>query len=221
MSLVSELWDMLTRPQRRCVLAAQVISAAMAFSTVTGIAAIAPFFAVLGEPQLIDHNGLLPWLYVHGDFSSKRAFVVVLGIAFIAVVLIVNLINALGSLTMNRLALRIGAELQTTLFGEYLSRPYAFHAGTNSATLANNIVYETARVTDGILQNVLALVTNLVTALFIILSVLLLNAAISITMLLGLAGGYVLIYLCVRSRLLRLGQTHSRAWSDRAQIINE
>jgi ATP-binding cassette, subfamily B, bacterial PglK len=221
MSLVSDLWSILTRPQRRRVLAAQIISVAMAFSTVTGIAAIAPFFAVLGEPQLIDHNRLLHWLYVHGDFSSKGGFVVALGIGFIAVVLIANLINALGSVTMHRLSLRIGAELQTSLFGEYLSRPYAFHTGTNSTTLFNNIVHETARVTDGILQNTLLLVTNLVAALFIVLSVLLLNPAISITMLLGLAGGYVLIYLCVRSRLLRLGQTHSRAWSDRSRIVNE
>jgi HlyD family secretion protein len=221
MSLVSDLWSILTRPQRRRVLAAQIISVAMAFSTVTGIAAIAPFFAVLGEPWLIDHNSLLHWLYVHGDFSSKRAFVVALGVAFIAVVLIANLINALGSVTMHRLSLRIGAELQARLFGEYLSRPYAFHTGTNSTALFNNIVHETARVTDGILQNMLLLVTNLVSALFIVLSVLLLNPVISVTMLLGLAGGYVLIYLCVRSRLLRLGQAHSRAWSDRSRLVNE
>jgi ATP-binding cassette, subfamily B, bacterial PglK len=221
MSLVSDLWSVLTRPQRRRVLAAQVISVAMAFSTVTGIAAIAPFFAVLGEPRLIDRNWLLHWLYVHGGFSSQRGFVVTLGIAFIAVVLIANVINALGSVAMNRLALRIGAELQTTLFGEYLSRQYAFHIGTNSTTLFNNIVHETSRVTNGVLQNALLLVTNLVAALFIILSVLLLNPAISIMMLLGLAGGYALIYLCVRSRLQRLGQAHSRAWSDMARIVNE
>src|ERR1019366_6496229 len=72
MSLASDLWNILTRPQRRRVLAAQIISVAMAFSTVTGIAAIAPFFAVLGAPRLIDDNGLLHWLYVHGDFSTKR-----------------------------------------------------------------------------------------------------------------------------------------------------
>jgi HlyD family secretion protein len=122
---------------------------------------------------------------------------------------------------MHRLSLRIGAELQTRLFGEYLSRPYAFHTGTNCTTLYNNIVHETARVTDGILQNTLLLVTNLVAALFIVLSVLLLNPAVSITMLLVLAGGYALIYLCVRSRLLRLGQAHSRAWADRSRIVSE
>jgi ABC-type bacteriocin/lantibiotic exporter with double-glycine peptidase domain len=221
MRWVPELWSILTRPQRRRVIAVQLISVAMAFSTVTGIAAIAPFFAVIGEPRLIDDNRLLHSLYVRGGFTGAQGFIVALGVAFIAVVLIANLINALGSLAMNRLALRIGAELQTTLFGEYLSRPYAFHTATSSTTLVSNIVYETVRVTDGILQNSLVLVTNLVSALFIIFSVLLLNAAISIVVLLGLAGGYCLIYVCVRSRLPRLGQAHSRAWSDRTRIVNE
>ncbi len=51
---------------------AQVISLAMALCTVTGIAAIAPFFAVLGEPRLIHRNKLLRWLFDHGGFWNER-----------------------------------------------------------------------------------------------------------------------------------------------------
>jgi ATP-binding cassette, subfamily B, bacterial PglK len=221
MNLISDLWSILTRPQKRRILAAQLISVAMAFSTVTGIAAIAPFFAVLGEPTLIDRNKLLHWVYVHGGFSGQHRFVVALGIAFIAVMLIANLINILGSLAANRLALRIGNELQTTLFEEYLSRPYSFHVGTNSTTLFNNVISETTRVAGGILQNALLLVTSLITASLIIASVLVLNPLISITMFLVLAGGYLLIYLSVRGQLLRVGEAHSRAWADRTRIVSE
>lgn len=221
MRLVSDLWSILTPPQRRRVLAVHAISLVMAFSTVTGIAAIAPFFAVLGDPGLIDRNTLLHWLYNRGGFSDNRSFVVSLGIAFIAVMLIANLINVLGSLVTNRLALKIGDELQTTLFEEYLSRPYAFHTRTSSATLFNNVIYETTRVANGILQHALMLVTNLITALFIVASVLVLNPAVSIAMLLLLGGGYFLIYLSVRSRLLSVGEAHSRAWSERARIVSE
>jgi ABC-type multidrug transport system fused ATPase/permease subunit len=221
MSWAAELWGVLTPPQRRRVIGAQVISVAMAFSTVTGIAAIAPFFAVLGEPRLIEQNRQLHWLYAHGGFSSEHGFVVALGLGFIGVALIANLVSAIGSLAMNRLALRIGAELQTALFDEYLRRPYAFHAATNSTTLFNNIVHETARVTNGILQSALILVTNLVAAAFIVLSVLILSPAVSLTMLMGLAGGYALIYLCVRPGLLRLGHAHSRAWFEQTKIVTE
>jgi ATP-binding cassette, subfamily B, bacterial PglK len=221
MSLFADFWGILTPKQRRGILTMQIVSIAMAFSTVSGIAAIGPFFAVLGQPELIDHNALLHWAYAHGGFSSKRGFVVALGIAFSAVMLIANLINVLGSLAMSRLALRIGTEMQSTLFGEYLSRPYSFHISANGTTLFNNILYETARVTNGILRNAFMLVTNLVTATFIILAILLLKPMIALAMIAGLAGGYTLIYFVLRNRLLQAGQTQSRSAVEQAQILHE
>jgi ABC-type bacteriocin/lantibiotic exporter with double-glycine peptidase domain len=221
MTLFGEIWGMLTQRQRRRILAMQLVSLVMAFSTSTGIAAIAPFFAVLGDPKLVEHNALLHWLYVQGSFSNTHGLMLALGVGFIAVVFIANLINALGFLAMNRLALRIGNELQTTLFDEYLSRPYAFHTATNSTTLFNNIVHETTRVTHGILQNSFVLVTNLVTATLIILSILLLNHAVAIAMIAALAGGYIVIYLAVRNRLLRIGHTQSGFATEQTQIVNE
>jgi HlyD family secretion protein len=221
MTLFAELWGILTSKQRRGILTMQIVSIAMAFSTVGGIAAIAPFFSVLGQPQLIDHNALLHWAYVHGGFSSKRGFVVALGIAFTAVMVIANLVNVLGSLAMSRLALRIGNELQSTLFGEYLSRPYVFHTRASGTMLFNNILHETARVTNGILRNAFLLVTNVVTAFFIILSILLLKPVIALAMITGLAGGYALIYLVLRNKLLHLGQSQSRFAVEQAQILQE
>jgi ABC-type bacteriocin/lantibiotic exporter with double-glycine peptidase domain len=221
MTLFADLWGILTPKQRRDILTMQIVSIVVAFSTITGIAAIAPFFAVLGQPQLIDHNSLLHWAYVHGGFSDRRGFVVALGFAFIAVMLIANLINVLGSLAMSRLAVRIGNELQSTLFGEYLSRPYSFHTRTNGTMLLNNILYEAAKVAHGILRNGFLLVTNLATALFIILSILLLKPVIALAMIAGLAGGYALIYFVLRNRLLQLGETHSRFAIEQAQILHE
>jgi ATP-binding cassette, subfamily B, bacterial PglK len=220
-NLFTEIWDMLTPPQRRGVLSMQLVSLLMALSSAIGIAAIAPFFAVLGDPGLTEHNVALRWLYVAGGFSGKRAFMVALGIGFVAVVLIANLISVLGFLAMNRLALRIGNELQTTLFDEYLSRPYAFHTATNSTTLLNNVVYETTRVTLGVLETSFSLVTNLVTAGFIIMSIVIVKAGVAIAMVAALAGGYVLIYLTVREPLLRIGQKRARCANEQVQIVNE
>ena len=221
MSVIREIWGILTPWERRGILAMQVVSLLTAVSTVSGIAAIAPFFAVLGDPSLIGRNALLHWLYVHGDFTSTRAFVAALGIGFIAIVLLSNLIGFFGTLAMHRLVLRIGGEIQTTLFAEYLSRPYAFHAATNSASLLNNILYETARLSHGILRHGFTLITSLVTASLIVLAIMLVNPLASIVMLVGLGGGYLLIYLGVRNRLLRIGQSQSRLAREQTQIVNE
>ncbi len=221
MRLISEIWNILTPAQRRRVLLAQIISLAMALSAVTGVAAIAPFFAVLGNPRLIDTQPWLHWLYAIGGFEDWHTFVAALGLAFIVVVVSASVINALGSLAMNRLALQIGSELQTVLFHEYLSRPYLFHTATHSSTLFNNVVYEVGRFNNGVLQSGFALITSLASGAFIMASVLLVDPVLSIVMLVILATGYTLIYLAVRQRLSRVGQTHGKAWSELGRIVSE
>ena len=219
-TLAHELWSVLTPTQRRWVLAAQLVSILMGFSTLLGIASIAPFFSVLGNPHLIEQSALLHSLYSHG-FSSRRSFTIALGLAFMGLVLLANLINVLGSFLMVRLALWIGTDLQSILFAEYLHRPYAFHARTQSTVLFNNIIHEATRATTQILQNAFILVTSVITALFIIVSLMLINPLVAATMLLALGGGYVLIYLAVRNRLSRAGHIQSRRFIELTRIVNE
>ncbi len=221
MSLLSRLWSILTPPQRRYMLAAQSVSVVMAFSTVLGIAAIGPFFAVLGDPDVTHRPGPLHELYASLGFANRSSFSVALGAAFVALVVLANVLNLTGTLLLSRLALRIGDDFQSTLFREYLGRPYPFHARTHSASLFNNIVCESARVSNGLIWNLLNLVTATVTATFIVISMVLLNPLLALGMMGALAGGYVLIYLLIRNRLLHWGRNQSRFVTQQARIVNE
>ncbi len=220
MNLLADVWSVLTARQRRLVVGAQFLSLMMASSTVAGIASIAPFFAVLGNPALIQRTAQLRWIYQLG-FSSPRSFTIALGLAFMGFVVIANVINILGSFVMIRLAMSIGTDLQSILFAEYLHRPYLFHARTHSSLLFNNLIHETTRATNHLLQNAFSLNTNVVTAFFIVVSVMLLNPTLAMAMIAALAGGYILIYLAVRNRLLRAGEIESRFFIEQCKIINE
>ncbi len=219
--MLREVWLILTPQQRRWVLAAQVLSLVMAFSTLAGIASIGPFFAVLSDPQAVDHSGLLQWLHAWVNPDSRHDFTVWLGVAFVALVLLANVVNLAGSFVLNRLAWRIGNDMRVTLFAEYLARPYIFHARTNSAKLVNSIIHETTYVTTDILQKGLTLVTNLVTAALIVLAVVVLNPALALVMLAVLAGGYVLIFAILRRRLLHWGRLRARHSREGLQILGE
>jgi ABC-type bacteriocin/lantibiotic exporter with double-glycine peptidase domain len=193
----------------------------MAFSTMIGIASIGPFFAVLGDPQLIDRSELLRWPFLHFGFSSIRSFEIALGLAFMAAVLVANMINIVGSFLMTRLSYRISAEMQSVLLDEYLNRSYVFHTKMNSAVLCNNIIHETNRVTNDVLQSALPLMTNIATGTLIILSVVLLNPAVGAVIIVSLAGGYALIYFAVRNWLSKSGEIQSYLLIEQAKTINE
>ena len=221
MSLLLDIWSVLTPPQRRWVLWTQALSILMAFSTIIGIASIGPFFSVLGDPQLIDHSAPLRWLFLNFGFSSIRSFEIALGLAFMAAVLAANMINIFVSFLMTRLSYRISAEMQSALLDEYLNRSYIFHTKMNSAVLCNNIIHETNRVTNDVLQSALPLMTNIVTGTLIILSVVLLNPAVGALIIVSLAGGYALIYLAVRDWLSKSGEIQSHLLIEQAKTINE
>jgi len=102
-----------------------------------------------------------------------------------------------------------------------LARPYVFHARTHSAILANNVIHETARATHEVLQNIFSLVTNIATGTLILVSVMLLNPAIASAMIIALAGGYILIYLAVRNRLLLAGKIQAHFYGEQTKIVDE
>jgi ATP-binding cassette, subfamily B, bacterial PglK len=131
------------------------------------------------------------------------------------------LINVVGSFAIVRLVSSIGADLQSALFAEYLARPYVFHAKTHSAVLFNNIIHETSRATNDVLQNIFIVLTNLATCSLIILTVMLLNPMLASAMIVALAGGYILIYLAVRNRLARAGQIQSHHYTEQTRVVNE
>ncbi len=221
MNVLLSLWRLLNRRQRRRLVALQFLSVLMAFTTVGGIAAIQPFFSVLTQPDAIDRSPLLHFFYTRFHFSGEREFLLALGCAFAAVVLIANAVNVLGMLVMNRFAFRVGETFQVALFREYLRRGCAFRASTNSATLSSNVLYESARVTGGILQSGLVLITNVVTTVCIIASILFVSPGIALSAIAGLGASYALIYLGTRRRLLRNGRAETRALAARSKIVTE
>jgi ABC-type multidrug transport system fused ATPase/permease subunit len=221
MKVLFGIWKLLDARQRRRLVALQVLSLLMAFSTVGGIAAILPFFTVLADPGVIHRNETLQFLYSSAGFGDQRSFVVALGIAFAVVVLLANAINLLGSLAMNRFAYQVGNALHVALFAEYMSRGYGFHARTSSYTLATNVLHETGRVTSGILQNSLILITSLITIAFIFTCIVLVNPLVAVSAVAGLGAGYLSIYVIARGRLLRNGALESRCFAQRAQIVSE
>jgi ATP-binding cassette, subfamily B, bacterial PglK len=221
MTILRDLWSILTPRQRRWALLMQLLSIVMAFSTITGIAAIGPFFAVLGDPGLIGRTRALHWLYVHSGADSLRAFEVRLGVAFALMLCIANFVTAAGSYVLIRVAGWISCELQVTLFGDYLSRPFLFHIRTHSAVLLNNLLRDTTRGVSEVLQSIFTLVTTSVTAIFIMISIWVVNPLIAPLVLAILGGGYVLIYLTLRGRLQRAGRRNARHFQMQTKIVNE
>jgi HlyD family secretion protein len=220
-SVLQAVWRLLDQQQRRGLLGLQLLSIIMGLSTVGGVAAVLPFFTALADPGAVRHSAVLRAILQHLPFEDDGSLVILLGVAFSAIVLIANTVNLFGFLVINRFALRVGDTLYIRLFREYLRRDYEFHARNNSSLLATRVLHETARVTSGILQQGLILVTNLVTIVCVAASMLLVNPVAAAAAVVGLGASYAAIYTVAREQLLRNGQIISRFDGARTQTVNE
>jgi ATP-binding cassette, subfamily B, bacterial PglK len=221
MRTVMRIWRLLDRAQRRRLVTLQMLSVIMALSTVGGIAAIVPFFAVLADPNSIARNAVLRMLYQHLHFASEGSFVVALGGAFIAFVLLANAVNLFGTVTINRFALQLGDTFYVRLFERYLRRDFEFHLRANSAALASRLLHESGRVSTGILRQGLLLVANIVTVVFILASILLVNPLVAVGAAIVLGAGYAAVYVITQGLLLRGGRAQSRYQTQRSQLVSE
>ncbi|HVN46632.1 MAG TPA: ABC transporter ATP-binding protein [Steroidobacteraceae bacterium] len=221
MSILLSLWRLLDRQQRRQLLGLQLLSIVMGLSTVGGIAAVLPFFTALADPSAIGRNGVVRLLLPRGLAVDDGTLLIALGVGFCLVVLLANAVNLFGVLAINRFAFRVGDALYRRLFNEYLHRDFGFHSRNNSSVLASKVLHETARVTSGVLQQGLILVSNLVTICCIGASMMFLNPVAAAGALVGLGGSYVLIYVLARGRLLRNGEIESRADAERVRTVTE
>jgi HlyD family secretion protein len=193
----------------------------MGLSTVGGVAAVLPFFTALADPNAIRQSAILRTVLAFAPVADDSSLLILLGAAFAAVVLIANTINLVGFLAINRFAFRVGDALYVRLFVEYMHRDYEFHTRTNSSVLATRVLHETARVTSGILQQGLVLVTNLITIIFVTASMLFINPVAAAAAVVGLGASYAALYALIRGRLLRNGQIESDYDAARTRTINE
>lgn len=222
--MLTTVWRLLERRQQAELLALQLLSVLMALGTVSGIAAILPFFTVLADPASMGHSRLFSFLHQHLGVPVSGGgahLAVAFGVAFIALVALANLINIAGSLLMNRFAFETGNAFAIELFESYLSRDYAFHLRTPSAILTARLLHETMRVTVGVLQSGLALAAGLVTIALIVGSMVVIDPVIATIALAVLGTTYAAIYLAARGKLLRNGVQESAHYAERTRIVAE
>ena len=221
LNLGRQIWYLFDAEQKRNFVVVLLISIIAGCFTLIGVAGIAPFFAVLADPTIIDSNAALGWLHQALGFLSLQRFLAVLGIGFVTLLLFANLANFVAILAIGRFSQNVGARLHAMLFDEYLHRDLRFHVRCNSAVLTTNVVQEVNRIVGGVIQSGLTLIAGTFSVVLITGAIVFVDPIVALGAGLLLAGGYGVVYALVRRRLIRNGTTMSRLWATRAKVIGE
>jgi ABC-type multidrug transport system fused ATPase/permease subunit len=215
------VWDLLDAAQRRECARAVLLSVAAGGITVAGVAGIAPLLATLADPAIVEHSGVLASLRRAIGSPPLDDFLVWLGVGFVAVLVVANLVNLLATLGIGRFSHRVGASFHALLFDEYLRRGVAFHRRSNGDVLATQVVQDVTRTVGGVIQSGLTLVQSLFAIALIATAVVVIDPIVAVGAALTLGASYTIIYAAVRRRLIRDGGVMARLWRARATTIAE
>jgi ABC-type multidrug transport system fused ATPase/permease subunit len=186
-----------------------------------GIISILPFIAVASNPELITTNTHLIALSDYLSLDNQREFLMVLGAGSFLVLVMSNIIVGFNIWLTMRFIARANHGLSYRLLTYYLKQHYLYHLQRNSAELIKNMMIENSRLINGVVMNILNISSKYVNVALIIGMLFLVDPFLVLIAIFTLGGSYLLIYMTVRRKILRIGLHNSELHSERYQLANE
>ena len=166
-----------------------------------GVVSILPFMSIVMQPEIIESNKWMNWLYNSLDFNSINSFIIFIGILMLLIIIIGNSTSALATWLKVRFVWRKNHNISSALLKKYLSMPYVYFLTQNTADLSKNILSEAGVLTNGFMLPLIEIVIKGFVVIGILSMLLFANVYITMLSAIILGGSYTLIYLYFRRKL--------------------
>lgn len=224
MEVIKKIFDLLTPNERKQSYLLFVLILLMALFEALGVASILPFMSILTNPELLETNRLLIYLYdlftVFG-VDNVNDFILVLG-ALTFVLLMLSLgIKALTTYVQLRFTLMREFTIGKRLVEGYLHQPYSWFLSKNSAKLGKSILSEVNLVIYGSIIPIMNLLAQSTVAIAIITLILVVDPVLAIRVGLVLVTCYVIIFFFLKNFVSRIGAERVKDNDSRFNIVSE
>jgi ABC-type bacteriocin/lantibiotic exporter with double-glycine peptidase domain len=180
-----------------------------------------PFLTVLAEPYRIETTPALSWAYDAFGFTSTYMFLVGLGLASFAVIVLSSAIQVLRTWAVARFAMMRMHSISYRLLAKYLEQPYAFFLNRHSGEMGPLVLNESAQVVQLFLRPAAEFLASCMTTIAILGLLLWVEPSVAAISFAFLGGVYCAIYFGMRQALRRLGTVQIEANRARFRLVNE
>lgn len=193
----------------------------VAAAEIASISSVLTLLNILSEPDRIQSNTILAYVYQTFRFDSAFAFQVGLAVAVLIVVMGGLAVKATGTYMLIRFSTLRGYTISSRLLSAYLSQPYPWFLDRNSAELGKNVLNEVDGLVARVIQPCLRLVVNSLLVASILAFLMLVDPMVTLLSALVLGLGYGSIYMRFRGRLHLLGEDLMNAYEGRFVVAQE
>ena len=220
-ALLARIWQQITFRRRKQLMAIIVLTLLASVAEVVSIGAVVPFLGVLANPEAVfQHENVQP-LIAYAGISEPQQLLLPFSAAFACAAMLSGLMRILLLWAQTRVAHAIGADLSYKIYKRTLYQPYPVHISRNSSEVIAGVSTKANHVVSSGLQPVLTIITSSVTIVMVLLALVAINPAISISAMVGFAAIYGLFILTARKRLLFNSHQISRKQNQIIKSLQE
>ena len=188
---------------------------------VMGLASIFPFIIALTNPDELYKFDFVIKFREFFDLSKNLEFINFLGFFYLSVILLSNFLGLAHVWLTNYLVNKINFDKSKKLLKNYLDKNFEYHLKNNSSLLITNIIEETLRFAHGVVGSFINLITKTLLIIFILISLLIINFKISLSVILIFSGLYFFIFALIRKKISDNGKKISSIMPKRQKKMFE
>ena len=185
-----------------------------------GVSLILPLIQLISTPEVVEEPGIVRTVYTGLGMKSVTDFFIVLVIIIICVYLVKNIYLTLMYYFQYRYIYRNQLKCAGKLIDCYLKKPYTYHLDHNTSNMIRNIMLDTDRLFQLILQ-VLNVISEALLSLLLIIFLIITDPMMSITVALILAIFMGAFRIFTKSRVNSYGLINQTYDGKMHQSINQ
>ena len=224
MNMFKQIFDILTKAERKSALIFLLVTIAMAIVDVMGIASILPFMSVLSNPELIQKNTFLVYIYQVSKkigVEDTTEFLFFLGSVVLFLLFISLILRAITTYVQARFANMREFSISSRLIESYLKQNYSWFLNQNSSELGKSILSEVEIIIRKTIVPMMNIVVHGMVAIFLIMLLILVDPILALSVGTILSLCYLMIFFLVKSLLLRIGEQRFDANKSRFKVVSE
>ncbi|UTR10569.1 ABC transporter ATP-binding protein/permease [Evansella sp. LMS18] len=190
------------------------------FETI-GIGLIVPFVGIVTNPDMIQEQPILMYIYNLFNFSSPTSFIISSVLFLLLIFLLKNLYLLFFHYIQYRVILNQQVYLSRRLFKEYLTKPYSFHLQRNTANLLRNVTSEVSKVFQGIILSSFQLITEILVIICIFILLLITAPIATLTACVLLGGSVFVFFRFFRRKISTLGKEQQKVSATTIKWVNQ
>lgn len=193
------------RPRRRYQFI--VLLTTMIFSSlleIVNIGSVMPFLAAIADPSRVYDSPMAKPVITFLGIGSANHLLIAFGCFFGFMAALTNGFRLLVLWGGTRLSFAIGADLSVDAFRVSLNQPYNIQITKNSSEVITGISKVSSAV--NLINNIFSLINALIVAIAILITLIIVNKAIALALILSFGSIYVLIIRLTKIRLLANSQ---------------